>query len=311
MAEKKTPEKSDTFLCIICQTNSRDKKDYNRHISTRKHKNRVLVNNKLTKITENSVLKTFNCNNCQKKYTSRVGLWKHKKICAVDLDAQNLVLTETKNIITPELIMSVLEQNKELQNLVAEQTKHIIELSKNNSVTNNGTVNVNSHNKTFNLNLFLNEYCKDAMNIMDFVDSLKLELSDLEHIGKVGYVEGITNIIVKNLKALDVHKRPVHCSDAKREIMYIKDENIWQRENEDKQRLRKAIKYVAHKNCKLIPEFKEKHPDCGKSTSKFSDQYNKLVIEAMGGFGDNEVEKENKIIRNIAKEMVIDKTIMF
>jgi len=173
----------------------------------------------------------------------------------------------------------------------------------------NTTLINNSNNKTFNLNVFLNEQCKDAMNIMDFVDSLKLQLSDLENVGKLGFVEGITNIIVKNLKAMDVHKRPVHCSDSKREVMYVKDENKWEKENNENKKLRKAIKYIAHKNTKLLPEFKAKYPDCSKSESKHLDHYNKLVIEAMGGRGNNDIEKENKIIKNIAKEISIDKMV--
>jgi hypothetical protein len=145
------------------------------------------------------------------------------------------------------------------------------------------------------------------MNIMDFVDSIKLQLCDLEKVGRIGYVEGISNIIVKNLNSLDESKRPVHCTDAKREVMYVKDENKWEKENENKQKLRNAIKHVAHKNSKLLNDFKIKHPDCGKSESRFSDQYNKLVIEAMGGKGDNDLEKEDKIIKNIAKEVIINK----
>ena len=147
------------------------------------------------------------------------------------------------------------------------------------------------------------------MNITDFVDSLKLQLSDLESVGRLGFVEGISNIIVKNLKEMDVHKRPVHCSDSKREVMYIKDEDKWEKENENKNKLRKVIKKVACKNQRLLPKFKEEHPDCGNYHSKFSDQYNKLVVESMGGSGDNDDEKEDKIIRKIAKEVVIDKSI--
>jgi hypothetical protein len=146
------------------------------------------------------------------------------------------------------------------------------------------------------------------MNITDFVDSLKIQLSDLECVGKLGFVEGISNIIVKNLKALDVHKRPVHCSDSKREVMYIKDEDKWEKENEEKNKIKKVIKKIANKNSRLLPQFKEKYPDCGKSDSKFSDQYNKLIVEAMGGSGDNDYEKEDKIIKKIAKEVIIDKT---
>jgi hypothetical protein len=164
--------------------------------------------------------------------------------------------------------------------------------------------NINSNNKTFNLNVFLNETCKDAMNIMDFVDSLNLQMADLESVGKLGYIEGISNIIVKNLKAMEVHKRPVHCSDSKREVVYIKDDNKWEKENQEKTKLRKLIKRVANKNSRLLPQFKELHPECD---TKYSDQYNKLIIEAMGGLGSNDKEKEDKIIHKIAKEVVINK----
>ena len=148
------------------------------------------------------------------------------------------------------------------------------------------------------------------MNIMDFVDSIKLQLSDLEKIGEIGYVDGISNIIVKNLNALEVEKRPVHCTDKKREILYIKDEDKWEKEDEEKKKLRKAIKRVASKNQRLIPKFKEIHPDCIKAASKFSDQYNKMIIESMGGSGDNDLEKEDKIIKNISKNVIIDKNII-
>jgi hypothetical protein len=145
------------------------------------------------------------------------------------------------------------------------------------------------------------------MNIMDFVDSLKLQISDLESVGKLGFVEGISSIILKNLKALDIHKRPVHCSDTKREVLYVKDENKWEKENQEKKKLKKAIKHIAHKNSKMLPEFKAKYPDCIHSNSTKSDQYNKLIIESMGGLGNEDEDNENKIIKRIAKEVVINK----
>jgi hypothetical protein len=145
------------------------------------------------------------------------------------------------------------------------------------------------------------------MNIMDFVDSIKLQLSDLEKVGEIGYVNGISNIITSNLNALEVEKRPVHCTDKKREILYVKDENKWEKEDEEKKTLRKAIKRIASKNQRLLPIFKETHPDCLKSTSPFSDQYNKMIVESMGGSGDNDFEKEEKIIKKITKEVIIDK----
>jgi len=153
----------------------------------------------------------------------------------------------------------------------------------------------------------LNETCKDAMNIMDFVDSIKLQLGDLLKVGEVGYVEGISNIITSNLKALDITQRPIHCTDKKREVLYVKDEDKWEKEDNEKKKIRKLIKKVSHKNSMLLPKFKEAHPDCIKSESRHYDQYNKLIIEAMGGPGNNDLEKEDKIIRNISKHVTIEK----
>ena len=285
------------FICEKCDYKCFRKSDYTKHLTTNKHKNN---DDQLHK-----TLKKYTCS-CGKEYSFRQGLYLHKKKCKEQNNSDNeSVNKETNSQITPELIMSVLQQNKELQQMLIEQNKTIIELSKNNSITNNNTNN--SHNKTFNLQFFLNETCKDAMNIMDFVESIKVQLCDLEKVGQIGYVEGISNIIVKNLNSLDETKRPVHCTDSKREVLYVKDEDKWEKENNDKQKLRKVIKEVAYKNTKMLKEYKSIHPDCDKSESRFSDQYNKLIIEAMGGKGDNDLEKEDKIIKNIAKEVTIEK----
>jgi hypothetical protein len=208
-----------------------------------------------------------------------------------------------------------MKENSEMKNMMLEQQN--IMMSQHTSTqnmmmdviktgTHNTINNTNSHNKAFNLNFFLNETCKDAMNIMDFVDSIKLQLSDLERVGELGYVEGISKIIVKNLKELDVTQRPVHCTDQKRETMYIKDENKWEKD-EEKLKLHKVVRKVAFKNQNLIPKFKEIHPDCNKYHSKFSDQYNKIIVESMGGPGDNDYEKEEKIIKKISKQVFIEK----
>jgi len=209
--------------------------------------------------------------------------------------------------------MMLIKDNNELrkmmmeqQTLLLENNNKVLEICKN-GTHNTTNTHTNSHNKAFNLNFFLNETCKNAMNIMDFAESIQLQISDLEAIGEVGYVEGISNIIVKNLKALDITERPIHCADKKREVIYIKDEDKWEREDDDKKKLKKVINKVAFKNQRLLPKYKEAHPGCNYSDSKFSDQYSKLVIEAMGGTGNNDAEKTDKIIRNIAKEVVIDK----
>ena len=298
--DKKTPKNAEIFFCNNCDFKCFKKSDWLRHISTPKHKNddKMMTNDDAFTPDCITVTNKFECL-CGRKYKYRQGLFIHKKKCVTHNKITNESVINENNII-----ITLLQQNNQLQNQIIEMCK-----DKNNITNINNIGQINSHNKTFNLNVFLNETCKDAMNITDFVDSLKLQLSDLESIGKLGYVEGISNIIIKNLKALDIHKRPVHCSDSKREIMYIKDENKWEKENDEKKKLRTAIKKVANKNSRLLPEFKAKYPDCIKSTSPYSDQYNKLIIEAMGGSGDNDLEKEDKIIRKIAKNVIIDKTI--
>jgi hypothetical protein len=205
--------------------------------------------------------------------------------------------------------MELIQNNKELQNIILEQNNTINNLVKNgvNQANHNTNSLNNNNNKTFNLQFFLNETCKDAMNIMDFVDSIKLQLSDLEKVGEVGYTQGISNIITTNLKALDVTQRPVHCTDKKRETMYIKDEDKWEKEDNNKSKLRKVIKKVANKNIRLLPQFREKYPDYDDTESTISDKYSKMVIEAMGGQGNNDMAKEDKIIQNISKCTTIEK----
>jgi len=301
MLTKSCEKVANIFSCFICDYNTSRKSSYDKHVLSTKHQYLTKSNNLLTKsckklqIVANSC--DFVCQNCNKVYKSRVGLWQHKKKCTITEDSNketiphNLIEEPTDK----QMIMLLIKDNSELKNMMMEVLK-------------NGTHNTtNSHNKSFNLQLFLNETCKGAMNIMDFVDSINLQLSDLEKVGKLGYVDGISNIIVKNLKALDVSERPIHCTDKKREILYVKDDNKWEKEDETNNKMRKAIKIISNKNIKMLTTFKEKYPDCLKSESKYSDQYNKIVIESFGGNGDNHNEKENKIIQQIAKEVTIDK----
>ena len=294
---EKATKSSYTFFCEKCNYSTLRKSQYERHILTRKHIKTIPDNENSSKKFQDLFPKNYSCGSCEKYFYDRAGLWRHNKKChnlSNNKDNDKETLKTDNKPTDNELIMLLIKENSEMKNLMMEVIK-------------NGTHNTNSHNKTFNLQFFLNETCKDAMNIMDFVDSIKLQLSDLEKVGKLGFVEGISNIITTNLKALDVTQRPIHCSDIKREVLYVKDEDKWEKENEEKKKLRKAIKYVAHKNTKLISQFKDKHPDCVKSHSKHSDHYNKLIIEAMGGYGDNDLEKEDKIIKKISKEVTIDK----
>ena len=298
MANEKSLKIPKNFCCKFCDYNTSSNKDYNKHLLTAKHfrltNTKGFTNENPQKSqTENKYL----CN-CGRAYKHMSSLCKHKNTCNF-IEIENKTLNDEMS--DKELIVMLLKQNSQLIEQNAELTKNGI------NNTNNSHNNTNSHNKTFNLQFFLNETCKDAMNIMDFVDSIKLQLSDLENVGKLGYVEGISNIITTNLKALDVTQRPVHCTDKKRETLYIKDEDKWEKEDDDKKKIRKVIKKIASKNQRLLPQFKEAHPDCNKASSKFSDQYNKIIVESCGGSGDNDLEKEDKIIKNITKNITIDK----
>jgi len=234
---------------------------------------------------------------CGKMYKHDSGYYRHKKQCTFEKDENTN--KEEKTLNDKDLIIMLVKQNTELMDMLKNNTTSQANYNKN-SLNNN-------NNKTFNLQFFLNETCKDAMNIMDFVESIKLQLSDLEKVGEVGYTQGISNIITTNLKALDVTQRPVHCTDKKRETMYIKDEDKWEKEDDNKSKLRKVIKRIANKNIRLLPQFREKYPEYSNSSSTISDKYDRLAIEAMGGVGDNDKQKEEQIIHNISKCVVIDK----
>jgi hypothetical protein len=279
------PKVPTIYVCENCDYKTSRKSQYDRHLMTSKHINTYKI---LTQTFQKiqTVSDTRVCE-CGKNFKHRQSLYNHRKICKHN---------PTKDVeLLTNLVYDVLKSNQELQT-------QMIELCKN-GITNNSITQVNSHNKTFNLNFFLNEQCKDAMNITDFVESIKLQFSDLENVGRLGFVNGISDIIIKNLKALDIHKRPVHCADLKREVMYVKDEDQW---NKDNNKIRRAIKCIAQKNTKNLVLFKQKHPDCLQGDSRSSDQYNKLVREAFGG-GSDDAANENKIISRLSKEVTIDK----
>jgi hypothetical protein len=305
-------DKGDNFNCNFCNKKYKERTGLWRHKKTC-NKNDGLstkINNLSTNgynlstnfnnLSTNSKNNIFQCEFCKKQYLHRQGLWRHSKNCVFSKNLE--INTEENKESNNNLIEFLVNENKELKNMVMEVCKQI----QPNYISNTNNT-INSNNKTFNLQVFLNETCKDAMNITDFVNSIQLQLSDLENVGKVGYIEGISNIIIKNLKALDVEKRPVHCTDQKREVIYVKEDNIWEKEDETNKQLRKAIKLVAHKNICMLKAFRDKYPDFDDGDSRKSNQYNKIVIEAMGGKGDNEYEKDTKIIKKIAKVVGIEK----
>ena len=279
-----------------------------KYVNCKKEKNGVSENG----VSENGESEGMN------DYDSGVNL---NAISNDKIDTQ--VTRENLNTDPMGVIYTLIKQNQEFKDLIMVQhqqsyelQKHIVELSKEVKAVGSGNGNINntvyntnvtnSKTNNFNMQIFLNEKCKDAMNISDFVKSINLEIADLEKVGQLGYIDGISNIILKNLKALDISQRPMHCSDVKRETMYVKDEDKWEKEDSDNKRLKKAIKYVANKNFQLIPEWKKKYPDCVYSDSKSSDQYNRLLIESVGGKYDTDIN-ETRIIKKIAKEVAIEK----
>jgi hypothetical protein len=303
------PKLCPRFYCKNCDYGTSKKSSFDHHLLSLKHVANVSISK--MEMPGNAFLcsKTnYSCENCDKLFNSSSGLWKHKQKCKDEINDIKKDIKELAKQINDkdELIMFLIKENSEFKNMMIEQQNNVLmKVFENgsNNITNNTNTNTNcmNNNKTFNLQFFLNETCKDAMNIMDFVDSIKLQISDLEKFGELNYVDGISNIITTNLKALDVSQRPVHCTDKKRETMYVKDEDKWEKEDDNKSKIRKAIKRVANKNIKLLPQFREKYPEYKNSASKISDKYDKMVIEVMGGLGNNDVEKEDKIIHNISK----------
>ena len=297
------PEFCFKYYCKKCDYGTSKKSSYADHVLSAKHKKSMDCNENLPKICSD-----FVCKNCNKKYKDNSGLWRHKKKCN---DVENISIDiheiqKSNEIEELKAFMKYLmQENSEMKSMMLEQSTMMMEVIKNGTYNNN-TISTNSHNKAFNLQFFLNETCKDAMNITDFVESIKLQVSDLENVAEVGCVEGISNIIVKNLKKLDVTQRPVHCTDKKRETMYVKDEDTWEKDEENK-KMHKVVKKVTDKNARLIFKYKELHPDCMTYHSRFNDKYNKIIVESMGGSGDNMFEKEEKIIQRVSKEVTVDK----
>ena len=314
---QKNAKKRRNFVCKKCDFKCWKQSEWDRHILTLKH---VKDYNGLQKNAEMSILQKleFLCS-CGKIYKYRQGLYKHKKICTFSIEPTNMdnndnLLPDTEVKYLTSLVLEVVKNNNELQKQNYDLQNKMLDICKisngTTSITNNinnNVNNVNSNNKIFNLHFFLNETCKDAMNIMDFVESIKLQVSDLENVGKVGYIEGISNIIIKNLNALDISKRPVHCTDQKREVIYVKDDNHWEKQDETNKKLRKAIRMIAHKNICMLKDFRDKYPDCEEYDSNKNSQYNKIVYESMGGKGDNDYDKDTKIIKKIAKQTTIEK----
>jgi hypothetical protein len=287
------------FSCKICDYETSRHSQYVRHLSTSKHELRIKMN-ALEQVNINK--EKFKCKFCNKIYKARNSLWYHEKKCNLINNSSNI---EEKN--PPEELKNLTTMMIELIKSNTDMQKQMLDMFKNNAINvTNNNIHSNSHNKTFNLHFFLNEQCKDAMNISDFANSFELQLSDLESVGELGYVEGITKIMVDKLNSMDIYKRPIHCSDAKREILYVKDDNKWAKEERNNPKLRYAIKTISFRNMKLAALWSDTYPESQNGESHLSDTYLKIIKESTGGNGELSFS-EDKIIRRIAKEILIDK----
>ena len=287
------PKNAESFYCKICDFKCSKQSNYDAHVLTAKHKK---IQKDTIKIQKNATPQ-YVCE-CGRIFAYHSGLWRYKKKCHEidDEKALEKMVSEHNEPSDKEMMMLLLKDNSEMKKMMMEIIK---------TGTHNTT---NSHNKTFNLQFFLNEQCKDAMNISDFVNSIQLKLEDLEETGRLGYVDGISRVVIKNLDDMNTHKRPFHCSDSKREIMYIKDNNQWIKENEHKDVMINMIKQVANKNMRQIPEWVKAHPDCLDVNSKQNDKYLQIVYNSMSGSTELEQKNNiNKIISKLAKQVVINK----
>ena len=304
-----TPKKPLIFECIKCAFTTSNKKDYSRHLSTAKHK----------KFTECTHFTPKNptahiCDICEKQYKSRMGLWKHKQKCVTNekeimIQSQELeeTILNTENPNNFDTMMELIKQNQEFKELIVEQNKQLIELAQKPTTLNNHNQTIHNNQK-FNLNFFLNEQCKDAINMSDFLEGMTLDLEDLTETGRLGYVGGISRIFINKLRELDTYKRPLHCTDMKRETLYIRENDEWSKEENSKQTLNSIVNRVANKNCKTIQQWTDEHPDYIVMDSPENQEFMKLSQAILGGFGEQESKQfQDKVVKNVIKEVMVSK----
>jgi len=304
------------FVCDFCNYKCSRKHNYYKHLTTVKHKMETTRNEKTSNVgteinnTPSLFIQTteglYDCL-CKKKFKSNSGLWKHKRNCKVILDSE--IDKES------ELVWFLVKQNQEFKDMMMEQQNYMMELAKNSNTTNvynNSNNTNNTQNNQFNLQFFLNETCKDAMNINQFIDSIQIQLEDLDYTGKYGYVKGLSNVIVRELKALDQKVRPMHCSDEKREVIYIKTNDVWEKDI-DYARVTRFTKHLAHKKFLKIKEWVEEYPTCMANDDKKNDDYLNILGQITSSFthlnGSECQESMKKIIKAIAKQAIIQKNI--
>jgi hypothetical protein len=301
--ETEKTKKTKTYHCEKCDFITNKKTDYNRHITTRKHLNINIFNTENEKKRQN----TYDCECCDKSFMDRSGLWKHRKKCFER--TQTEPSSQPSSQVDMTVVLELLKQNQEFKDLLIEQNKQMLILAQKAGNNNNNT-NTNCNNK-FNLNFFLNETCKDAITFSDFVNSIEVTMDDFIQTGNMGFVNGISQVLMDRIKGMDLHTRPLHCTDFKRETVYIKNEEKWDKEDGEKSQLRKAVKCVAKKNYNQLHQwYDHKKPEVETLGTEECEDYFKFYKSALGGYDKEEDKKfEDKIIKNVLKEVIIDKSI--
>ena len=317
--EENKPEKYNIiYECVECNYTTNKKSNYDNHLKSKKH-------NDATKVE---------CPTCNKFYRGENNLKKHIRTCKevknviryeVDEEAESESESETDSDsestlvgekLTAHMFVEFMKKSEEIQSVLMKQNEEyrqqILELTRQQMVVTNNmnnTTNNTTTNNQFNLNVFLNEKCKDAVNMVDFMDSLRLQVSDLEETGKLGYIDGITRIFVNSLNELGVYKRPFHCTDIKRETVYIKDKNTWEKENDGKSRLKNVINRISNLNLRQLLKWQEQNPEYEDVNSKKNDEYIHLSTQAIGCYSPQENERNtDKIMKNVLKLVIVDKS---
>ena len=276
------------------------------HLTTAKHK----------LLTENADPTKYYICTCGKKYKHRQSLHTHKLIC-VDLgevedevnNNNNNNTNNNTNTIESSHILDLIKQNNEFKQMMIEQTNQMLEIAKNTQVINNNHT-TNHNNQKFNLNFFLNDTCKDAMSITDFLRNLNVHIDELEYIGNHGYVNGMTKMIMDRLKDMDITKRPIHCTDIKRETMYIKDDAGWSKDTDELTKLRRILSRISMNNYRTVPVWRTAHPDCEVMETRTYEFCYKMMRAILGDVEEEQIKLDNKIIKTMAKELFVQKQIM-